>query len=82
MDEMKYPDPFEGMSDEEFETEFFEALEREPLKPISLRLPRSTIERSKAAAKERGVPYQTLIKALIETGLNHLGSSPRRPAAG
>jgi predicted DNA binding CopG/RHH family protein len=81
MGTMRYPDPFEGMSDEEFENEFFEALERDPLKPISLRLPTSTIERSKAAAKERGVPYQALIKGLIEAGLNRLDRPPRRRAS-
>lgn len=69
---MKHPDPFEGMTDEEFEKEFFEALDKDPLKPISLRLPQSVIERSKAAAKERGVPYQVLVKALIVTGLGRL----------
>lgn len=81
MAKMKYRDPFEGMSDEEFENEFFEALEKDPLKPISLRLPTSTIERSKAAAKERGVPYQALIKGLIEAGLNRLDHPPRRAAS-
>lgn len=72
MAEMRHPDPFEGMSDEELEDEFFAALERDPLRPISLRLPQSVIARSKAVAKERGLPYQVLIKGLIETGLNRL----------
>lgn len=75
---MKHPDPFEGMTDEEFEDEFFEALvDEDPLKLISLRLPQSVIDRSKAAAKERGVPYQVLVKTLIETGLGRLEATKR-----
>jgi predicted DNA binding CopG/RHH family protein len=63
---------YDAMSEDEILSEFFEALHRERLKPISLRLPESLIEQSKAVAKERGVPYQALIKALIETGLGAL----------
>jgi predicted DNA binding CopG/RHH family protein len=68
----RHKDPYEGMTDEEFERDFFEALYRERLKAVSLRLPESLIRRSKEVAAQRGVPYQTLIKALIEAGLSKL----------
>lgn len=69
---MRHPDPYEGMTDEEFEEDFYRAVRRERLKPISLRLPESLIARSKELARERGIPYQTLIKGLIEAGLRRL----------
>jgi predicted DNA binding CopG/RHH family protein len=72
---MRHPDPYKGMSDEEFEEDFHQAVHRERLKAISLRLPESVIERSKQLARERDVPYQTLIKGLIEAGLRRLGSA-------
>ncbi len=68
----RHRDPYENMTDEEFERDFFQALYRERLKAVSLRLPESLIQRSKEVAAERGVPYQTLIKALIEAGLSRL----------
>jgi len=68
----RHRDPYERMTDEEFERDFFQALHKERLKAVSLRLPESLIQRSKEVAAERGVPYQTLIKALIEAGLSRL----------
>lgn len=64
------------MSDEEFEEDFYQALHRERLRQISIRLPESVIERSKAVARERDLPYQVLIKALIEAGLKRLSGGP------
>jgi predicted DNA binding CopG/RHH family protein len=71
---MRYPDPYEGMTDEEFEEDFYQAVHKERLKAVSLRLPESVIARSKEVARQRGIPYQTLIKGLIEAGLMRLGS--------
>lgn len=72
MAKMKYGDPYEHLSDEEFEHDFFAALDRDRLKPVSLRLPESVLARSRVVAQARGIPYQVLIKALIESGLNQL----------
>jgi predicted DNA binding CopG/RHH family protein len=74
---MRHPDPYENMTDEEFEEDFDRAVHRDRLKAISLRLPESLIDRSKEVARQRNIPYQTLIKALIEAGLKRLGNGTR-----
>jgi predicted DNA binding CopG/RHH family protein len=45
------------------------ALRHRPKKPVTLRLDESLIDDLKSAAKERGVPYQTLTRGLIRRGL-------------
>lgn len=67
-------DPYEGMTDDEFESEVRAAIEavRQHQKAISLRLPEELLERTKAEAKRRGLPYQTLIKVLLEKSLDRL----------
>ena len=67
-------DPYAGMTDDEFQTEVLEALEvaRQHQKAISLRLPEDLLNRTKAEAKRRGLPYQTLIKVLLEKSLDRL----------
>jgi predicted DNA binding CopG/RHH family protein len=69
-DPQRHYDPYEGLSDDEVFDDFFKALQRERLKQISIRLPESMIERTKALARERNVSYQTLIKALLESALS------------
>jgi predicted DNA binding CopG/RHH family protein len=68
-------DPFNGMSDEEFVAEVEEALEAAQRRQtaISLRLPEELLERAKAEARRRDMPYQTLIKVLLERSLDRLG---------
>jgi predicted DNA binding CopG/RHH family protein len=82
--EMKYPDPYEQMSDEEFDREVVQPLV-EQATTISLRMPRPMLERTKEQAARLGVPYQRLMKALLASGLDRLeqsGGRRRRPAAG
>ncbi len=75
-----FDDPFDNLSDEEFEAEITRAMEEHAQKglpiekvgdavPISLRMDRSVLTRIKALAKERGIPYQRLMKSWIEDGL-------------
>jgi hypothetical protein len=45
---------------------------RPRMRSISIKASDELIERTKAVAAARGVPYQTLIKALWETGLRQL----------
>ncbi|HLH69848.1 MAG TPA: CopG family antitoxin [Candidatus Dormibacteraeota bacterium] len=71
------PRSLQHMTDEEFEEDFSRALHRERLRQISIRLPESVIERSKEEARGHDVPYQTLLKALIETGPRCLSALPK-----
>jgi len=70
-------DPYEGMTDKEFETEVSAALDaaKHRQKAISIKLPEALLERTREEAKRRGVPYQTLIKILLESSLDRLGAA-------
>jgi len=69
----KWTDPFDDMSDEEFD-EHVEALfsERPPTVAVSLRVPTHLLERLKRQATRAGVPYQTLMKAVLESAVARL----------
>jgi predicted DNA binding CopG/RHH family protein len=66
-----FNDPFEELSDEDFEREVLESLDQSTTK-ISLRVSKELLGRTKKAAENRGVPYQSLMKALIDQGLKRL----------
>jgi predicted DNA binding CopG/RHH family protein len=66
-----FNDPFDELSDEEFEREVLESLDQATTK-ISLRVPKDLLSRTKNVAAGRGVPYQALMKALIDQGLKRL----------
>lgn len=76
---MKYPDPYEELSDEEFEDQFLRLLEKERSVAVSFRFPQSLLDRAKVAARNLEVPYQTLVKSIVEAGLERL---ERRSSAG
>jgi len=69
----KWTDPFDDMSDEEFD-EHVEALfsERPRTVAVSLRVPADLLERLKSQAKRAGVPYQTLMKSVLESAVARL----------
>ena len=70
-------DPYEGMTEREFADEVvaaFNAMTRRQ-KAISIKLPEALLERTRAEAKRRGIPYQTLIKIVLEKSLNRLGAA-------
>ncbi|HKV87703.1 MAG TPA: CopG family antitoxin [Candidatus Dormibacteraeota bacterium] len=76
-----FNDPFDDLSDEEFEREVLDALDQATTK-ISLRVPKELLGRTKHAAERRGVPYQSLMKALIDQGVRRLERvGARRPRA-
>jgi predicted DNA binding CopG/RHH family protein len=80
----KWTDPFEDMSDEEFD-EHVDALfsERPRMVAVSLRVPKDLLERLKRQATRAGVPYQTLMKSVLESAVARLerrGPSRGRPA--
>lgn len=67
-------DPYDGINDEEFVADVEAALKAAQRRQtaISLRLPEDLLERTKAEARRRGMPYQTLIKVLLERSLDRL----------
>lgn len=66
-----FNDPFDALDDEEFEREVLDSLDQATTK-ISLRVPKELLNRTKHAAERRGVPYQSLMKALIDQGVRRL----------
>jgi len=74
-----FADPFDELSDAEFEREVLEALAHGTTK-ISLRVPNDLLGRTKQAAERRGVPYQSLIKVLVDQGVRRLQRVPARDA--
>jgi|GEM_PF-2041218 len=75
-----FDDPFDNLSDDEFEAEITRAMEERAQKglpiekvgdtvPISLRVDRSVLARVKAIAQEGNISYQRLMKNWIEEGL-------------
>jgi predicted DNA binding CopG/RHH family protein len=70
-------DPYDSMTNKEFEAEVIAALEaaKQRQKAISIKLPEALLERTREEAKRRGVPYQTLIKILLESSLDRLGAA-------
>ncbi len=72
-----FADPFDELSDEEFEREVLEALDQGTTK-ISLRVPNDLLGRTRHAAERRGVPYQSLIKVLLDRGVRRLERVPAR----
>ena len=65
-------DPYDEMTDDQFDRHVANLMARPRTRSISLKMPEDLIERTRAAADRRGVPYQTLMKALIEAGLQKL----------
>jgi predicted DNA binding CopG/RHH family protein len=66
-----FRDPYNDLSDDEFEEEVLRALEQSTEK-ISLRMPSDLLQRTRSAAQTRGVPYQSLIKVLVDQGVRRL----------
>ncbi len=72
-------DPYEGMTDEELDAELDELFRREPGSvTISIRMPVDLLERTKRLASEGGVPYQALIKRLVDAGVSRLEQRAKR----
>ena len=72
-------DPFDNMSDDELDAELDELLRREPPSvTISIRMPAELLERTKQVAAKGGVPYQALIKRLVDAGVSRLEQRTKR----
>ena len=68
----KLDDPYDEMTDDQFDRYVSDLMARPRTRSISLKMPEDLIDRTRAAAERRGVPYQTLMKARIEAGLQKL----------
>ena len=70
----KFPDPYEGMTSDELDRHFTTVLtdHRERQQAISIRFPAELLTGIRSLAREHGVPYQTLIKQLLERDVERL----------
>ena len=74
MTRARFPDPYEGMSDEELDRRFSELISenRERQRSISIRFPDALLEELRRLADQLGIRYQTLIKRLLEQDVARL----------
>lgn len=91
----RWIDPFDDMSDDDFDAHVETLFSARPKTVgVSLRVPTDLLERVKREAARAGIPYQTFIKSMLESGVSRLerrgpstprgrkGSGPRRRKAG
>jgi predicted DNA binding CopG/RHH family protein len=74
MTKTRFPDPYEGMSDEALDRYFSTILtsHRNRQRAISIRFPEELLVEIRQLAREIGVGYQTLIKDLLERDVTQL----------
>ena len=76
-----WADPFDGMSDQEFDAQVDELFAARPATvAVSLRMAPDLLGRVKREAGRVGVPYQTFMKSILEAGLSRLERRSSRPA--
>ncbi len=77
-------DPFDDMSDEEFDEHVDKLFASRPSTvAVSLRMAPDLLGRVKRQAARAGVPYQTFMKGILEAGISRLersASASRRSA--
>ena len=78
MTRARFPDPYEGMSDEELDQHFSELINenRQRQRAISIRFPEALLEELQQLATRLGIRYQTLIKLLLEQDVARLRAHP------
>jgi predicted DNA binding CopG/RHH family protein len=71
---MKYPDPYEGMSDAEVDEELDRLFAKQRAKTVvvSIRMPEELLARVKRLAEVRQTPYQTLLKLILESAVSRI----------
>lgn len=66
-------DPFDDMTDEEFDEHVDKLFVSRPSTiAVSLRVPPDLLSRAKRQAARAGIPYQTFIKGVLEAGVSRL----------
>jgi predicted DNA binding CopG/RHH family protein len=80
----KWVDPFEDMSDADFDTHVEELFAARPSAvAVSFRVAPDLLGRVKREAARAGVPYQTFMKGILEAGVSRLErrtAGAKRPA--
>ena len=73
-----FPDPYEGMSADELDRHFSGLISegRRRQRAVSIRFPEELLEELRQLADQVGVPYQTLIKRLLEQDVARLKARP------
>jgi len=75
----KWIDPFEEMSDEEFDEHVDELFAARPATvAVSLRIAPGLLSRLKRQAARSGVRYQTFMKGILEAGVSRLERTDSR----
>lgn len=84
MTRARSPDPYEGMSDDELDRHFSELIaeNRHRQRAISIRFPEGLLEELRRLATQHGIPYQTLIKLLLEQDVARLRAHPLHASHG
>ncbi len=76
----KWTDPFDDMSDEEFDEHVDQLFSNRPRTVgVSLRVPADLLQRVKRQASRAGVPYQTFMKSVLEAAVARLERRPEAP---
>ena len=69
-------DSYEGMTDAELDAHFAELFERrERTVPVTLRMPEELLRRTKRVADARQMPYQRLIKQILDAAVTRIERS-------
>lgn len=69
---MKYEDPYDNMTDDEFERHFLSLFPQPQSTTVSIRMPRPLLERIKEEADRVNQPYQSFMKTVLEDAVNRL----------
>ena len=69
----KWTDPFDDMSDEEFDEHVARLFSEKPRTvAVSLRVSSDLLQRVKRQASSAGIPYQTFMKSVLEAAVTRL----------
>lgn len=78
----RWTDPFDDMSDEEFDAHVDSIFSVRPKTVgVSLRIPVDLLERVRRQGARAGIPYQTLMKRILDAGVSRIErrATPRLP---
>ena len=71
--ERHHHDPYEGMTEAELDAHFAELFEqKERTVSVTLRMPEELLRRTKRLAEARHVPYQRLIKQILDAAVTRI----------
>jgi len=74
--ERYHRDPYEGMTETELDAHFAELFDRrERTISVTLRMPEELLRRTKRLAEARHVPYQRLIKQILDAAISRIERS-------